>query len=181
VALQPTRLEYRISLSNVDRAREVTESVYLARHPSETHAHATLRVLAWCLLNEDRLEFGPGLSDPDAPDLWTRDLTGRLTTWIECGNAAADKLRKAQQHNPNLAVHVVMDDARRAAELAEELAATRLPRASTPPTLWIVDASLLAQLATREQRRQKWSVTVVGDHLYLECDGEPLDGAVTRG
>lgn len=180
MALQGVRLEYRVALSNVDRAREVAETVYLQRHPSETQVHATLRMLAWCLVNEERLEFGPGLSTPDAADLWTHDLTGRLVTWVECGTATAEKLRKVQQHNPGVAVHVVLDDARRARELTAELAESKLPRASTPPVLWTVDEALVAELAARDERRQKWAVTVVGDHLYIDADGRTVDGPVGR-
>ncbi len=117
---------------------------------------------------------------PDTADLWTRDLTGRLTTWVECGNADAAKLRKVQQHNSGAVLHIVMDDARRAAELTGELAATRLPRGSTDPHLWMVDAQLAHDLAAREDRRQKWAVTVVGDHLYIDVDGQSCDGAVTQ-
>lgn len=180
MALQGTRLEFRVALSHIDRGREVAETVYLQRHPSETQAHATLRMLAWCLVNEERLEFGPGLSTPDAADLWTRDLTGRLVTWVECGTATAERLRKVQQHNPGVVVHVVLDDERRARALLAELAETRLPRASTAPSLWTIDAQLVAALAAREERRQKWAVTVVGDHLYVDADGNALDGAVAR-
>jgi uncharacterized protein YaeQ len=178
MALSSTRYEYRMALSHVDRGREVTESVIVARHPSETAEHLTLRVLAYCLLNEEGLGFGPGLSDPDAADLWTRDLTGRLVTWIECGAAAADKVRKVILHNSGIAAHVVLRDAERAAELAVEIpAAGRLPRKGPTPIVWTIDPELVAALAAREERRQKWTVTVVGDHLYIEADGDSFDGA----
>ena len=180
MALQPTRYEFKLALSNVDRGVDRSESVIIARHPSETMRHAVLRVLAWCLVNEPALEFGPGLSTPDAADLLARDATGRLTTWVECGSAAADKLRKVQQHNADLAVHVVLDDARAARQLTDDLAATKLPRAATPPSIWVVDAALVRTLAEREDRRQRWTVTVVGDHLYMEAEGDILDAPVTR-
>src|SRR5262245_24597623 len=107
MALTATRLEYRIELSNVDRGCDRKQTLIVARHPSETQVHVTLRVLAWCLLVEDGLEFGPGLSTPDAADLWTAELEGRRTTWIECGHATVEKLRKVQQHNAGIKVHVV--------------------------------------------------------------------------
>jgi len=47
--------------------------------------------------------------------------------------------------------------------------------------LWTIDRALVAALAAREERRQRWSLTVVGDHLYVEADGIPVDGAVERG
>jgi len=178
VALGSTRMEFRIALSHVDRAVEVSETVIVGRHPSETAEHLTLRVLAWCLLYEPRLEFGPGLSTPDAADLWAHDLTGRLTTWIECGAAAAEKLRKVVQHHPGARVHVVLDHARRRDELVAECAEWK--RAGEV-ALWTVDAALVAALAAREERRHRWTVTVVGDHFYLDADGRALDGAVVSG
>src|SRR5262245_12266517 len=117
MALPATRLEYRIALSHVERGVDRREAVVVAQHPSETAVHVTLRVLAWCLLNEERLEFGPGLSDPDVADLWTRDLTGALTTWIECGTADGEKVRKVLQHNPGIVVHAVLSEPRRRDEL----------------------------------------------------------------
>lgn len=179
MALQPTRFDFRIALSNVDRGRDVQQSVLVAKHPSETQAHMILRVLGWCLFNEEDLAFGPGLSTPEAADLWTRDATGTLTTWIECGAATAERLRKVQQHNPRLAVKVLLDQPKAAETLATELAQTKLPRASTPPEIRVVDAALVRSLSELEDRRQKWTVTVVGDHFYLDLDGKTLDGAVT--
>jgi uncharacterized protein YaeQ len=180
MALTPTRYEYRLTLCNVDRAREADEPVLLARHPSETQQHVTLRVLAWCLLHEDGLAFGPGLSTPDTADLWTHDLTGRLTTWIECGAVPGERLRKSLLHHAGAASHVVLDDERRARELFDELGALRWPRGTPPPQIWTIDAALVAQLAAREERRQRWGVTIVGDHLYVDADGTSLEGAVVR-
>lgn len=178
MALSPTRLEYRVTLSQVDRGREASETVVVARHPSETQEHVTLRMLAWCLFYDDGLAFGPGLSTPDAADLWVHDATGRLTTWIECGNADAERLRKTLAHHAGAATHVLLDDPRRARELGAELAASRWPRSCPPPVLWIVDAALVGALAAREERRQRWAVTVVGDHFYIDVDGRTLNGAV---
>lgn len=180
MALAPTRLEYRVTLSHVDRARELAETVIVARHPSETQQHVTLRLLAWCLLSEDGLAFGPGLSTPDAADLWTRDATGRLTTWIEVGAATAERLRKSLQHHAGAQAHVVLDDERAARALVEELAEARWPRSCPPPQLWLIDRELVAGLSAREDRRQKWAVTIVGDHFYIDVEGRTLNGSVTR-
>jgi uncharacterized protein YaeQ len=170
-------MEYRVALSNVDRGVEREETVIAARHPSETAEHLTLRVLAWCLLYEPGIAFGPGLSSPDSADLWTHDLTGRLVTWIECGAASERVLRKAVQHHPGAQVHVVVAEPRRLDELRAECAEWK--RAGEV-SAWIVDRELVAQLAASEARRQRWTVTCVGDHLYVDADGRALDGAVAR-
>jgi uncharacterized protein YaeQ len=177
MALTATRYEYRITLAHVDRSLELRETVIAARHPSESAEHLTLRVLAWCLLSEPGLAFGPGLSTPDAADLWTHDLTGRLITWIECGAAAGDKLKRVVQHHAGARVHAVFSDARRRDELRAELAGWRR---ADEVALWTVDATLVAALAAREERRQRWMVTIVGDHFYVDADGTALEGAVER-
>lgn len=179
MALQPTRLEFRVTLSHVDRGIDLAESVYVARHPSETQDHVVLRMLAWCLLHEQGLAFGPGLSTPDAADLWTHDATGRLVTWIECGTATAERLRKSLSQHAGAKTHVVLDDARAAEALRSELGEARWPRACPPPIVWLIDPELVRALAAPDERRQKWAVTIVGDHFYVDADGRALDGAVT--
>jgi uncharacterized protein YaeQ len=180
VTLSPTRLEYRVTLSQVDRARELDETVIVARHPSETQEHVTLRMLAWCLLSEEGLAFGPGLSTPDAADLWTHDATGRLTSWIECGAATADKLRKTLAHHAGAQAHLVVGEDKRARQFLDELAEARWPRSCPPPIVWTIDRELVTALAAREERRQRWAVTVVGDHFYIDVDGRSLNGAIAR-
>lgn len=177
MALAPVRREFRLTLSQVDRGRDLAETVIVGQHPSETGEHLILRLFAYCLFSEERLEFGPGLSTPDAADLWTHDLTGRLVSWIECGAAQADKLRKIILHHAGVAVHVLLCDERRREELLAELA---LLKGASGLTVWFVPRALVAELARSEERRQRWSVTVVGDHLYIEADGHTVDGEAIR-
>ncbi len=178
MALSSTRMEYRISLNNLDRGVERSETVILALHPSETLEHLTLRVLAWCLFWEEGLAFGPGLSTPEAADLWTHDLTGRLTTWIEVGSATGERVKKVLQHHNGAGVQVLFADVRRREELVAEL--TGWKRAAEIG-LWTVDGQLVRELAARQERRHKWAVTYVGEHFYVDVEGVgSMDGAVTR-
>jgi len=183
VALSATRVEYRIALCHSDRGVDVSQTVVLGRHPSETAIHLTLRALTWCLLYEERLSFGPGLSERDAADLWTHDLTGRLSTWIECGNADSEKLKKVVQHNRDAGVHVVFGAVRAREEFLEGVARWdgQLPKGWERVSLWTIDPELVTALAGREDRRQRWAVTVVGDHMYIDADGAALSGEVKRG
>jgi uncharacterized protein YaeQ len=179
MALTATRMEFRLTLSNVDRGIDQKESLIVARHPSESMEHVALRVLAWCLLRTEGLEMGPGLSEPDAADLWARDLTGRLTCWIECGTADPDKLRKVLLHNSGAAVHAVLSDPRRQDELLSGIAGWNKPlRGAGELAVWIVARELAAALAAREERRQTWVVTIVGGHAYVEVDGAAVDGDI---
>jgi uncharacterized protein YaeQ len=178
MALQATRLVFRVALSNVDRGVEREEPVNVARHPSETQDHVILRVLAWCLLYREGLEFGPGLSTPDTPDLWARDLTGRISAWIECRSVEPERLKKIINGSGAAQIAFVLDDARRAEELRAQLDAWKRPLEHV--SVWLIPVSLVAALAEREDRQHRWNVTIVGDHLYLDADGRSLDGPVER-
>jgi hypothetical protein len=43
-----------------------------------------------------------------------------------------------------------------------------------------VAPAFLAELAGSEERRAKLSLTIVGDHLYVERDGRSFDGPLVR-
>ncbi len=183
MALPSSRMDFRIDLSHVDRGREASERVVVARHPSESGEHVVLRVLAYCIFHEEGLAFGPGLSDAEGADLWTRDPVGRITTWIECGAAPFEKLKKIAQHNAGAAVHALFSDARRRDELLEAARApgARGGKVADAISVWLVDPRFVAALAEKEARSSKWAVTIVGDHVYVEVDGATLDGELTRG
>src|SRR5690606_34238697 len=70
-------------------------SLTLAQHPSETDQRLMVRLLAFALFAEERLEFGRGLSTDDEPDLWRKSLTGEIEHWIELGQPDESRLRKA--------------------------------------------------------------------------------------
>jgi len=183
MALPSTRMDFRIDLSHVDRGVEASERVVVARHPSESVEHLMLRVLAHCIFHEEGLAFGPGLSDAEGADLWTRDPAGRLTTWIECGAAPFEKLKRVVQHNSGIQVHALFSEARRRDELLDAARApgARSGKVADAISVWTVAPALVAALAEKEARSSKWAVTIVGDHLYIEVDGVTLDGELVRG
>jgi len=41
-----------------------------------------MRLVAFALHADERLEFGRGLSTDDEPDLWRKSLTGEIEQWI---------------------------------------------------------------------------------------------------
>src|SRR5688572_18201853 len=144
MALPSTRRELRLTLSHVPRGLQQEETVILAQHPSESEEHVVLRMLAYCFLREEGLRFGPGLSTPDAADLWTHDPTGRLTTWIECGTADAEELIRVAQHHAGAHVHAVLGDPRRLQELAQAVRAFPKPRKGEEAvTVWRIDPGLV--------------------------------------
>lgn len=85
MALKSTIFKAELAIADMDRHYYRDHALTLARHPSETDERLMVRLLAFALLADERLEFGKGLSDTDEPDLWQKDLTGAVETWVEVG------------------------------------------------------------------------------------------------
>lgn len=181
--MQPERREIRLQLSHVDAGIELERALVLSRHPSESLERVVLRVLAFCLLADEAVAPAPGgISEGDQPDLLARDPIGQMTQWIRCGNADPVMVRKAVQHNPHTAAHVVFSRPDRRDAFADEVGNwTVVPRGWDRVSLWTIDRALVQALAAREDTRQRWTVTFVGDHLYVDNGAGSFDGAVTRG
>ena len=112
MALSATVHTFEISLNDADRGVYQALEFRVARHPSETVEYLWTRVLAY------RLEYFPGLafstgglSDPDAPALAIRDLTGRLESWIEVGLPEPSRLHRAAKAAPRVAVFSIATSA----------------------------------------------------------------------
>ena len=85
MAPRATVYKAQLQVTDIDRNHYADHALTIACHPSETEERLMLRVLAFALNASDGLSFGKGLSQDDEPDLWARDLTGRILTWIELG------------------------------------------------------------------------------------------------
>ena len=89
---------YTFEIDLVDHDRQVYDTLFVraARHPSESEEYLWTRVLAFAAEHTEGIEFSPGgLSDPDQPAIVVRDLTGRMTAWIEIGLPDAERMHRA--------------------------------------------------------------------------------------
>lgn len=168
MALKSTIYKAQVQLADMDRGVYADHALTLALHPSETEERLMMRVLAFALnVPSDemrgRLESAKGLSDPDEPDLWQRDLTGDIVQWIEVGQPDERRMLKA---------------ASRAAERASIYAYS----ASTPIwwaglvnkvaragrlAVWQVPAEQSAALAGLAARSMQLQVTVQDGHVWV--------------
>lgn len=97
MALRSTIHKADLHIADGDRGYYASHAVTVARHPSETDERMMVRILAYALYAtaDDDLAFGRGLSDTDEPDLWRRDLTGRILQWVETGLPDDRRILKA--------------------------------------------------------------------------------------
>ena len=95
MAPKATIYKAELQVSDMDRQYYATHALMLAQHPSETVERLMVRLLAFALHADERLEFGRGLSTDDEPDLWRKSLTGEIEQWIELGQPDEQHIRKA--------------------------------------------------------------------------------------
>jgi uncharacterized protein YaeQ len=179
MALVPVLHEFTVELNLADRGESHRLVLRPARHPSETLERLWLRVLAFAFWYEERLEFGPGLSTPDAPDLLARDLTGNVTLWIRVGKADPEDIRRAIDHHRDARVVVLFESRTRLDQFLEGAEAEKVRRLDRAE-LVAVDPAFLSSLAEVEARRVKVTLTVVGDHVYADRQGTTIDAPLER-
>ncbi len=174
MALGATLYSFEITLNDADRGVYQALSFRAARHPSETEEFLLTRVLAYCLEYRPGIAFSKGLSDPDAPALEIRDLTGALTSWIDIGTPDPSRLHRATKAAPRVAVYSHKD----VAALLTGLAGGKVHRADEIE-IYALERALLGALAARLSRRMGFDLAVTGRSLYLSFDDETLSGSVT--
>lgn len=95
MALKSTVFKVKLNVADLDRHVYEDFALAVARHPSETDARMMLRIAAFALHADSRLQFGRGISTDDEPDLWVKDLRDDIDLWVELGTPDPDRLRKA--------------------------------------------------------------------------------------
>ena len=95
MALKATIFKVDLEIADMDRGYYASHALTIARHPSETNERMMIRVLAFALCADERLEFGGGVSTADEPDLWRRSLSGEIEQWIELGQPDPRRIHKA--------------------------------------------------------------------------------------
>ncbi|NVK40685.1 MAG: YaeQ family protein [Oceanospirillaceae bacterium] len=105
MALKPTIFKLKLALSDLDRDHYDSLNLTVALHPSETPQRMMTRVLAFCLNACEGLAFTKGLSTAEEPDIWARNLDDSIALWIEVGEPAPDRIKKASRRAGNVKVY----------------------------------------------------------------------------
>ncbi|GAB5605021.1 YaeQ family protein [Sideroxyarcus sp. TK5] len=95
MAIKATVFKANLQIADMERHYYQDHALTLAQHPSETDERMMVRLLAFALHAHEYLEFGQGMTDEDAADLWQKDLTGAIELWIDVGIPDEKLIRKA--------------------------------------------------------------------------------------
>ncbi len=171
MALTATIRKAELQISDMDRGYYATHNLTLAQHPSETDERLMVRLLAFALNAEDRLEFGKGLSTEDEPDLWQHDYTGTIEQWIDLGHPDESRVRKASNRSQRVQV---VNYGGRASDIWWEKQGKALARFGN---VSVVDlpGEFVEQWGTQIQRAMRWNVLIQDGEVQLLNDQMQLD------
>jgi len=179
MALKSTIFKASVSVADIDHGYYADHALTLARHPSETDERMMVRLAALALnahqlqdlcSGDGTLAFGAGLSDPDEPDVWLRDFTGRARLWIEVGQPEDKPVIKACGKADFVQVYAFSHSA----DIWWRGIETKLTR---PQNLqvWRIPAAASQQLATLAQRSMQLQATVQEGALMLSDGNTTID------
>jgi uncharacterized protein YaeQ len=147
----------------------------VARHPSETAEYMATRILAYVLEYRDGITMTEGVSSGDEPAVLVRDLTGRITAWIEVGMPDAARLHRARKLAPRVAVYTHRD----IRQLLAQYAGERIHRADDIP-VFSFDRAFIDALAGAIERRTTLSLQVSDRELYVHVGDRAMQGAISE-
>ncbi len=169
MALKPKIYKLRITLADIDRNYYDDLNLTVAQHPSETLERMMARVLAFCINAQEFLEFTKGISVAEEPDIWARTLDDRISLWIDVGEPAFDRIKKATRISES--VRVYSFNAKSDSWWDMNQGKFKELSASFFRFQW----QSIQALATLVQRTMDISVTITGDSAYVstksgECE-----------
>jgi len=169
VALKPTIFKFTINLSDLNKDLYTTLNLTVAQHPSEKTERMMTRILCYCLNAQEGLSFTKGLSAIDEPDIWSKSLDDQLELWIDTGEPAFDRIKKASRLTKN--VFVYSFNSKSDVWWSQE----KDKFAKLPVSVFQFPWDEIQKLATLVTRTMDLSVTISGNTLYIAVQQEALE------
>jgi uncharacterized protein YaeQ len=175
MALGATIHHFTVQLADIDRAVYQDLELRLARHPSETAEFMLTRLLAYCLEYQEGIAFTEGVAAVDEPAVLVRDLTGRITAWIEVGAPDADRLHRGSKHAGRAAVYTHRDPV----NVLAQFAGRKIHRSEAIP-LYTFERGFVDSAAKAIERRNTVTLSVTERQLYLDLNGSSFSTAIEQ-
>ena len=164
MAIKPTIFKIKISLSDFNRDYYDTLNLTVAQHPSETIERMMVRVLAYCINAQEYLIFTKGLSAVDEPDIWARTLDDQISLWIDVGEIAIDRVKKASRQAS--AVKIYCFNTKSDVwwkQINEKMTQLKV-------SVFRFDWDNLKILASFAQRTMEISISISGESLFISTE-----------
>ncbi len=164
MAVKPTIYKLKIALSDLNRNYYDSLNLTIAQHPSETLERMMVRVIAFCLNAQERLAFTKGLSSVEEPDIWARTLDDQISLWIDVGEPAFDRIKKATR----LAQAVMIYSFNTKSDVWWDQGREKFSKLEA--SIFQFEWKSIQSLAALVQRTMDLSVTITGDSAYVAAE-----------
>ncbi len=105
MALKATIFKATVNISDLDNHYYDELNLTIAQHPSESDKRMMVRLVAYILNVQERLEFTKGLSEEGEPEIWAKNYTDDIELWIDLGRPDETRLRKASHKAQKVLVY----------------------------------------------------------------------------
>jgi uncharacterized protein YaeQ len=175
MALTATIYNFNTQIADVDRGVYESVELRMARQPSETLEYMLTRFLAYCLEYTEGIALTEGVAAGDEPAVLVRDLTGRITAWIEVGMPAAERVHRGSKRAGRAAVYTHRNIERVLAELNGK----NVHRAHEIP-VYEFGSGFVETVAGILDKRADVSVSITERQLYLDVNGTTFQTIVAE-
>jgi uncharacterized protein YaeQ len=175
MAQTATIYNLNIDLADIDRGVYEKLELRIARQPSETIEYMLMRVFAYCLEYGEGITLTEGVAAGDEPAIFLRDLTGKITAWIEVGMPEAERLNRGHKLAGRAAVYTHRD----VRKLLVQLSASNIQRLADIP-VYAFDRSFVDEVAGLIERRSDMSLSVTERELYVEIGGRTFSATIVE-
>jgi uncharacterized protein YaeQ len=175
MAQTATIYNLNIDLADIDRGVYEKLDLRIARQPSETIEYMLMRVFAYCLEYGDGITLTEGVAAGDEPAIFLRDLTGKITAWIEVGMPEAERLNRGHKLAGRAAVYTHRD----VRKLLAQLSASNIQRLADIP-VYAFERSFVDEVAALLERRSDMSLSITERELYLEIGGRTFSTTIVE-
>lgn len=175
-ALKATIFKADVSITDLDRNYFADHSLTIARHPSESDERMMLRLIAFILNADERLEFTKGLSEVDDPDIWRKDFSEQIELWVELGTPSEQRVKKGCNQSQLMRVYSYADNS------YEEYLKKEQGKLGMKNNLemFSFDATLASQLAELANRNMQIQVTIQDGALWFNLGNDTLEITPTK-
>ena len=108
--------------------------------------------------------FAKGMNDIEEPDIWAKTLDDQLTLWIDVGEPAADRIKKASR----LAQAVKIYSFNSKSDVWWDQAQAKIKQLKA--SVYRFDWQNIQALTALVQRTMDISVTITGDSAYVATE-----------
>lgn len=171
MALKATIYKAELQIADMDRHYYGTHTLTIARHPSETDERMMVRLAVFALHASDTLTFTKGLSEVDEPNIWQKDLTGRIEKWIDLGQPDDRRMARAAGRAD---AALVVAHAGRTADIWWQQVKGKVARLDRLE-VWTLAEGAAAGLATLAARSMRLQFTRQDGQLWAgSADADPV-------